>query len=105
MSRSQHSAFANDAELESASWAAARGAAWAIFGALAAGVGMMYSPVYRGLTVQFKVFLQMSFMTFGGVIEADKYLRQHGRIMRSRKQMIRDAEVWRRYEAEYGSKE
>ena len=35
------------------------------------------SPIYRGLTIQFKVFLQMSGMTMGGMIEADRRLRAY----------------------------
>ncbi|KAF2764265.1 hypothetical protein EJ03DRAFT_33837 [Teratosphaeria nubilosa] len=99
-----------DSELETAMWTAARGAIvgaakWGAFSAVAAGLGYAFSPVYRGLTFQFKVFLQMSGMTFGSVVEADKCLRQAGAFARQKKALARDAEVWRRYEEDYLDKE
>lgn len=45
----------------------------------------------------------MSGMTLGSIIEADKRLIAHGKLMRLRKKQIRDAEVWKRYEEEYGA--
>ena len=35
----------------------------------------MLSPIYRSLTIQFKVYIQFSAMTVGGMIEADRRLR------------------------------
>lgn len=80
---------------------------------MAAAVAYRFSPIYRGLTFQFKVqvhehlskdrdanvsrFLQMSGMTIGSMIEADRRLRTHELAMRNRKRMKRDAEVWRLY--------
>jgi hypothetical protein len=46
-------------------------------------------------------FLQMSGMTIGSMIEADRRLRTHELAMRTRKRIARDAEVWRRYEEDY----
>jgi len=46
-------------------------------------------------------FLQMSGMTFGSIVEADRRLRVHGAWQRQQKKVIRDAEVWRRYEEDY----
>lgn len=46
-------------------------------------------------------FLQMSGMTLGSMIEADQRLRAHEMHMRHQKKLQRDAEVWRRYEADY----
>ena len=43
-------------------------------------------------------FLQMSGMTFGSVVEADRRLRLHGAAVRRQKMINRDAEVWRRWE-------
>jgi hypothetical protein len=43
----------------------------------------------------------MSGMTAGSILEADKRLRQHGALVRNQKKVARDAEVWRRYEADY----
>jgi len=95
-------------ETDAAAWQATRGAVtgaarWGIYSAVAAGIAYVYSPVYRGLTVQFKVFLQMSGMIFGGVIEADERLRIYGDYSRRQKIMARDAAVWRKYEEEFES--
>jgi hypothetical protein len=49
----------------------------------------------------FSRFLQMSGMTFGSIIEADRRLRIHGAWQRQQKKVQRDAEVWRRYEEDY----
>jgi hypothetical protein len=46
-------------------------------------------------------FLQMSGMTFGSIVEADRRLRIHGAWQRQHKKNLRDAEVWKRYEQEY----
>ena len=43
----------------------------------------------------------MSGMTFGSIIEADRRLRMHGAWQRQQKKVLRDAEVWRRYEEDY----
>lgn len=57
--------------------------------------------MYRGLTVQFKVFLQMSGMTAGSVIEADKRMREYERRARRMRKLRRDHEVWTRYEKDF----
>ena len=49
-------------ELEDAQWEAARGAVqgavkWGAFSAALGGVAYAYSPLYRGLTIQFKVYV------------------------------------------------
>lgn len=49
-------------------------------------------------------FLQMSGMTAGSIIEADKRLRDHGAWQRRQKKVLRDAEVWRKYEEDYEEK-
>ena len=90
-----------------------------MFSAIAAGIALQFSPIYRGLTFQFKVyaplphqttamhtdslpsFLQMSGMTIGSMIEADKRLRVHEVAMRKHKQLARDAAIWERYQQEY----
>ncbi|KAF2484583.1 hypothetical protein BDY17DRAFT_345334 [Neohortaea acidophila] len=102
----KHGSLVHDEEINSAAWAATRGAVvgaakWGIFSAAAAAVAFQFSPVYRGLTVQFKVFLQMSGMAIGSMIEADKRLRAHELHVRHYKRVVRDAEVWRRYEQDY----
>lgn len=42
----------------------------------------------------------MSGMTLGSMVEADHRLRAHELIVRNQKKLHRDAEVWRKYEAE-----
>ncbi len=91
------------AEQTAAHSAALRGAAVgaAKFGGaslILAVVGTLVSPLYRNLTVQFKVFLQLSGMTLGGWIEADRRLRgyEFWRLMEQRR--ARDEAVWREWE-------
>ncbi|KAK3069800.1 hypothetical protein LTR53_011587 [Teratosphaeriaceae sp. CCFEE 6253] len=125
----KHANLAKDVELEDAAWAATRGAVvgaakvcprsvtplsnlptnsstgqWGIFSAVAGGLGFALSPTYRALTFQFKVFLQMSGMTAGSMIEADRRLRVHEVQVRRQKVAARDAEVWRRYESDFVDK-
>ncbi|KAF2719868.1 hypothetical protein K431DRAFT_286348 [Polychaeton citri CBS 116435] len=102
----RHGSLTRDDEVNDAAWIAARGAAvgaakWGFFSAAVAAAGFAFSPVYRGLTFQFKVFLQMSGMTIGSMIEADRRLRAHEIFVRHQKKIARDAEVWRRYEEEF----
>lgn len=69
---------------------------------LALGVaGTFLSPIYRNLTIQFKVYLQLSGMTLGGWIEADRRVRAHEFRMldqRRREKLREDERVWRRWE-------
>ncbi|KAK5111257.1 hypothetical protein LTR62_005285 [Meristemomyces frigidus] len=113
----KHGGLIGDEELDQAAWVATRGAVtgaakWGLFSGAASGLGYAFSPMYRGLTIQFKakltanqVFLLMSGMTIGSMIEADKRLREHEVVVRRQKVMRRDAEVWRRYESDYLDKE
>ncbi|GAB7343655.1 hypothetical protein MBLNU457_1647t2 [Dothideomycetes sp. NU457] len=85
-------------ETNEAAWVATRGALvgaarWGIYSAIAGGAAYYFSPVYRGLTFQFKV-----------MIEADRRLRAHETIVRHQHRVARDAEVWRRYEEEFEAK-
>lgn len=43
----------------------------------------------------------MSGMTLGGMVEADKRLREHEAYMRHNNRLKRDAAVWRAYEDEF----
>lgn len=45
------------------------------------------SPIYKGLTIQFKVFLLMSGMVVGGAIEGDRRMRAFEVNMRKEKRL------------------
>ncbi|KAF2994592.1 hypothetical protein E8E13_001823 [Curvularia kusanoi] len=102
----EHGSLTKDAETNEAAWEAARGAAygsvkWGAFFAVAGGVAYAMSPLYRGLTVQFKTYIQMSAMIFGGMIEADARMVRYHQAVRSHKKLQSDMAVWRAYENEY----
>jgi hypothetical protein len=42
------------------------------------------SPVYRNLTPQFKLFILLSGMTLGGMLEADRRIRGYEAVVRER---------------------
>ncbi|KAL2139111.1 hypothetical protein VTI28DRAFT_5742 [Corynascus sepedonium] len=100
----------NDAKHEEAvdaSWEASRGAVagavkWGIGSALLGAIGYAVSPVYRGLTIQFKVYLQMSGMVLGSMIEADSRLRAYEARMRVQRRLQREQAYWEKFEREYG---
>ena len=56
------------------------------------------SPVYRGLTIPFKVFLQLSGMVLGGYLEADHRVRLFERRVRLQKRAERDHAVWQQWQ-------
>ncbi|MCJ1292981.1 hypothetical protein MMC34_004534 [Xylographa carneopallida] len=98
-----HASLAKDSDANAAAAEAFRGAAvgaakTGIPLALLALVGLAISPLYRGLTVQFRLFVQMSGMTLGGMVEADRRLREYEALVRRRRRVERDEAVWRRYE-------
>lgn len=90
---------------------------WGIYAAILGGAGYAMSPIYRGLTIQFKVyvchlrmvdemlnlssFIQMSGMILGSMLEADYRLREYEAKVRMQKRMIRDRAVWDSFEKEY----
>ncbi|PMD28412.1 hypothetical protein NA56DRAFT_640062 [Hyaloscypha hepaticicola] len=93
-------------EANSAAWEAGRGAVggavkWGVGTAILGAAGYAMSPIYRGLTIQFKVFLQMSGMIMGSCLEADHRIRQYEAKLRMEKRMIRDRAVWEQYEQEF----
>lgn len=49
-------------------------------------------------------YIQMAGMIVGGMIGADKRLIAYELQMRHQKRMLRDSEVWRRYEEDFESK-
>ncbi|KAK3378305.1 hypothetical protein B0H63DRAFT_243797 [Podospora didyma] len=94
-------------EAADASWEAARGAMygaakWGIGTAVLGGLGYMVSPIYRSLTIQFKVYIQMSGMVLGSMIEADYRLREYEATMRMRRRLMRDQAMWKSFEQQYG---
>ncbi|TVY93363.1 hypothetical protein LAWI1_G000552, partial [Lachnellula willkommii] len=97
-------------EAAGAAWEATRGAAagatkWGLVAAGLSGVGYAISPIYRGLTIQFKVFLQMSGMIMGSCLEADHRIREYEARVRMQKRIMRDRAVWEKYEQEFGPDE
>ena len=52
-------------------------------------------PVYRGLTIQFKVFIQLSAMTLGGCIFAEKRVSEYNDMVRRQNRALeRSARAW-----------
>ncbi|EJP68656.1 hypothetical protein MY5147_007905 [Beauveria neobassiana] len=93
-------------EANAASWESAKGAGigaakWGAGAAVLAAVGHFWSPIYRGTTVQFKVFVQMSAMVLGGMIEADHRLRLYEYQMRMQRRVQREQAKWERYQDEF----
>ncbi|KAH6686319.1 hypothetical protein F5X68DRAFT_262119 [Plectosphaerella plurivora] len=98
------------AEADDAAWEATKGAfvGAARWGAGAAVVGLLgykFSPVYRGLTFQFKVYLQMCGMVVGSMLESDHSLRRYEERVRMERRIARDRAKWQRYEDEYVAEE
>lgn len=53
------------------------------------------NPIYRGLTVQFKVFIQLSAMTLGGCIFAEKRVSEYNDMVRRRNRALeRSQRAW-----------
>jgi len=93
-------------EASTAAWEGGRGAVvgatkWGLVAGMLGGAGYAISPIYRGLTIQFKVFLQMSGMILGAFLEADHRIRDYEAKVRMQKRMMRDRAVWEKYEAEF----
>ncbi|KAK2058536.1 hypothetical protein LY76DRAFT_593164 [Colletotrichum caudatum] len=87
------------AEANDAAWEATRGAVVgaAVLGAFA----WKFSPLYKGLTIQFKIYMQMSAMVLGSMLEADNRLREYEAKIRIQKRMLRDKAKWERFEQEF----
>ncbi|KAL5604111.1 hypothetical protein BROUX41_002100 [Berkeleyomyces rouxiae] len=97
---SEREAEATEAAWESVYGALSGGIKWGLGAGILAIVGMKMSPVYRGLTVQFKVYMQMSAMVLGGMIEADARLRMYETRMRQMRREEAQAQKWERLMAE-----
>lgn len=92
-----------DEESSIASAQAFRGATvgaakWGLIAGTLGVVGYLISPIYRGLTIQFKVYIQLSTMTFGGWMEADRRLRAYEFHARREKKRRNDEAVWKQWE-------
>lgn len=74
---------------------------WGIPFLLGGVIAYTVSPVYRNLTFQFKVYIQMSGMTIGSVIEGERRLREFQTRARRMRKLQKDQEVWRRFEQEF----
>ncbi|EON66584.1 hypothetical protein W97_05830 [Coniosporium apollinis CBS 100218] len=102
----RHGSLEKDEEVNKAAWEAARGALtgaarWGIYAGVLGAAAYAFSPIYRGLTIQFKVYLQMSGMAVGSMIEADRRMLAYERKIRAEKRIARDAEVWKRYKMDF----
>ncbi|RYP25241.1 hypothetical protein DL765_000122 [Monosporascus sp. GIB2] len=100
-----HRALESD-DAREAQWEAARGAAvgavkWGAMTAMLGGAAWVFSPLYRSLTVQFKVYIQMSGMIVGSMIEADHRMRLFEHQIRMQRRIARDRAVWEKFEQEY----
>ncbi|ORY71317.1 uncharacterized protein BCR38DRAFT_479819 [Pseudomassariella vexata] len=100
-----HDALNSD-DAKEAQWEAAKGAAfgavkWGAMSAVLGGIGYGFSPLYRGLTIQFKVYIQMSGMIVGSMIEADARMRQYEQQVRIQRRVARDRAMWETFEREF----
>ena len=71
---------------------------WGLLGLGLGVVGYFISPIYRNLTFQFKVYLQISIMSLGGFLEADRRLRNFEDRTRLMRRAATDDKVWRKWE-------
>ncbi|GAW12494.1 hypothetical protein EKO27_g2376 [Xylaria grammica] len=86
---------ANQAQMEAVRGAGAGALKFGAASALLGGLGYAMSPIYRGLTIQFKVYIQMSSMILGGMIEADSRMRRYEQNMRIQRMRARDRAMWK----------
>ncbi|KAL6849509.1 hypothetical protein ACO1O0_009050 [Amphichorda felina] len=91
---------ANDAAWEAAKGAGIGAAKWGAVTAVLGAIGYAWSPVYRGTTIQFKVYVQMSGMVLGSMIDADARLREYEHKMRMRRRWMKEKAKWEQYEEE-----
>ncbi|KAK9770432.1 hypothetical protein AB5N19_11462 [Seiridium cardinale] len=96
-----NSAEANEAQRQAVRGAGLGAVKWGLASAILGGLGYAVSPVYRGLTIQFKVYLQMSGMILGGMLEADGAVRQYEARLRMQKRIARDRAMWETFEKEF----
>ncbi|KAI5804053.1 hypothetical protein DFH27DRAFT_553813 [Peziza echinospora] len=84
-----------DRAAKAAIWGGVVGVAKGSIIATLLGIGLhLTSPVFRGLTPQFKVYLFMCPMTVGGMVGADRRLREYeARVRWERREMVRRREA------------
>ncbi|KAL2111219.1 hypothetical protein VUR80DRAFT_158 [Thermomyces stellatus] len=92
-------------EANEASWEAVRGGVsgalkWGAGAAVLGVIGHKMYPLYRGLTIQFKVYIQASAMIMGGMLEADNRMRMFENRMRLQRRIQQNQAKWERYEQE-----
>ncbi|KAI1123296.1 hypothetical protein F5Y10DRAFT_55707 [Nemania abortiva] len=85
---------AKQAQMEALRGAGSGALKWGAAAAFLGGLGYAMSPIYRGLTVQFKVYLQMSSMILGGMIGADSRMRRYEQHIRTQRMIARDMAMW-----------
>ncbi|RDA88345.1 hypothetical protein CP532_5644 [Ophiocordyceps camponoti-leonardi (nom. inval.)] len=95
---------ADEASREAAKGAIIGAAKWAAGAAVVGAAAFIWSPVYRTTTIQFKVYLHMSAMVFGGMVEADWRLRQYENQVRLQRRWLREQSRWDRYQEEFANK-
>ncbi|KAI1367484.1 hypothetical protein F5Y08DRAFT_67912 [Xylaria arbuscula] len=86
---------AKQAQMEAVKGAGYGALKWGLAGAILGGMGYAMSPIYRGLTIQFKVYIQMSSMILGGMIEADNGMRRFEHQIRVQRMVARDRAMWK----------
>ncbi|EGY18134.1 hypothetical protein HYQ45_012388 [Verticillium longisporum] len=96
---------ANEAAWEATRGAVAGAARWGLVAAVFGGAAQYFSPLYRGMTIQFKIYIQMSGMVFGSMIEADSRLREYEARMRMQRRILRDRAKWKEFEDSYAEPE
>ncbi|KAJ8105113.1 hypothetical protein ONZ43_g7555 [Nemania bipapillata] len=85
---------AKHAQMEALRGAGTGALKWGAAAAVLGGLGYTMSPIYRGLTVQFKVYIQMSSMILGGMIGADSRMRRYEQQVRVNRMRARDTAMW-----------
>ncbi|KAF2965855.1 hypothetical protein GQX73_g7721 [Xylaria multiplex] len=86
---------AKQAQMEAVRGAGSGALKWGALSAFLGGVGYATSPIYRSLTIQFKVYIQMSSMILGGMIEADARMRRYEQNIRMQRMKAREQAMWR----------
>ncbi|PUU78173.1 hypothetical protein B9Z19DRAFT_101535 [Tuber borchii] len=80
-----HEGNPDHAALEATRGAVSGAIRWGTFSLLAGVVAYLSSPIFRNLTVQFKVYLWMCPTVVGSMIEADNRLRGYESMIRRRR--------------------